>query len=79
MKHFIYALLAGALLSQPLFVRAEQPLRPDRVQTGAVENLYVKVANGVFMDIRLQRDRKPLETWSDAQLRDAGNGNPRNY
>lgn len=63
MKHLIHTLLAGALLSLPLLVRAEQPLRADRVQTGTVENLYVKVANGVFMDVRLMHD---------------ASGNPRN-
>lgn len=78
MKHLIHALLAGALLSLPLLVRAEQPLPPDRVQTGAVENVYVKVANGVFMDIRLLRDKKPAEAWSDLRIRDASGGNPRN-
>lgn len=77
MKHLIHTLLAGALLSLPPFVRAEQPQPSDRVQTGAVENVYVKVANGVFMDIRLLRDKKPAEAWSDVQIRDPGSGKPR--
>ncbi len=76
MKHLIHTLLAGALLSLPLLVRAEQPLRADRVQTGTVENLYVKVANGVFMDVRLMRDQKPAEIWNDVQMHDVS-GNPR--
>lgn len=72
MKHLINALLASALLSQPLVARAEPP--PDRVQTGAVENVYVKVGHGVFMDIRLLRDKKTAEAWSDVQIRDPGSG-----
>ena len=78
MKHLIHALLAGALLSLPLLVRAGQPLPPDRVQTGAVENVYVQVGNGVFMDVRLLRDKKPAEAWSDVRIRDASSGNTRN-
>ncbi len=78
MKHLIHTLLAGALLSLPLLVQAEQPRNPDRAGTGTVENLYQKVANGVFMDVRLLRDRKPAETWSDVLIRDADTGSARN-
>lgn len=77
MKHLIHAFVAGALLSLPLLVSAEQTLPPDRAQSGAVENIYVKVANGVFMDIRLLRDKKTAEAWSDVQIRDPGSGNLR--
>lgn len=78
MKHLIHVLLAGVLLSLPLLVRAQQALPPDRVQTGAVENVYVKVGHGVFMDIRLLRDKKPAEAWSDVQIRDPSSGHQRN-
>lgn len=78
MKHLQYMLLAGTLLSLPLFVQAEQPRNPDRAGTGTVENLYQKVANGVFMDVRLLRDRIPAETWSDVLIRDSDTGNLRN-
>lgn len=77
MKYLIHVLLAGTLLGLPQLARAEQALPPDRVQTGAVENVYVKLANGVFMDIRLLRDKNPVEAWSDVRIHDAGSGNPR--
>lgn len=78
MKHLLHTLLAGTLLSLPLFVQAEQPRNPDRAGTGTVENLYQKVANGVFMDVRLLRDRIPAETWGDVLIRDSDTGNLRN-
>lgn len=77
MKHLIHVLLTGTLLGLPQLARSEQALPPDRVQTGAVENVYVKLANGVFMDIRLLRDKNPVEAWSDVRIHDAGSGNPR--
>lgn len=77
MKQLIQVLLAGVLLGLPLLVRAQQALPADRAQTGTVENVYVKVANGVYMDIRLLRDKKPAEAWSDMQIYDASSGHRR--
>lgn len=60
------AFAAAALLAVPLTATAQA--RPDRATLGAVESTYVKIAPGVFMDVRLARHREPAETWSDVRM-----------
>lgn len=71
MKQLIQALLAGTLLSLPPFVLAETPQPQNHRPGGTAENIYVKVANGVYMDVRLMSEAgKPRSPPSSLQVRD---------
>lgn len=76
MKRILPTLIA-MLLALPLLARAETPL-PAHVPVGAVDTVYVKVAHGVFMEVRLLRAKNPAETWSDVRMRRDANGRQRN-
>lgn len=71
MKQLMHALLAGTLLSLPPFVLAEPPQPQNHRPGGTAENTYVKVANGVYMDVRLMQDSvKPRSPPSGRHVRD---------
>lgn len=80
MKHIMQVLLFALPLVLSAPALAQQSFPPDNVAIGAVESVYVKVAHGVYMEVRLSRVKNPAETWSDVRMRQtaAGKGKPRN-
>ncbi len=78
MTRIIQTLLPAMLLALPAMSHAQQSLPPDHVPIGAVETVYVKVANGVFMEVKLARVKNPTETWSDVRMRQVSADKPRN-
>ena len=78
MKTVLQTLLLMLPLALPLQSSAQQSFPPDNVPVGAVETVYVKVAHGVYMEVRLARVKSPAETWSDVRMRNTSTGKPRN-
>ena len=78
MKRILQTLLRALPLALPALSLAQQSFPPDHVPIGAVETVYVKVAQGVFMEVRLARVKTPTESWSDVRVRQTGAGKPRN-
>ncbi len=78
MRTVFKTLLFALPLALPALSLAQQSSPPDHVPVGAVETVYVKVAHGVFMEVRLARVKNPVESWSDVRVRQAGADKPRN-
>ncbi len=47
---------------------AQQSFAPARPALGKVEHTYVKLADGVFMEVGMAGVKNPAETWSDVRL-----------